>query len=68
MAKKSFYYCLAENGEAPTVKHQTYNDAKAEAIRIMNITGKSVEILECCSKIIPINYKVEVYESSDLPF
>ena len=49
---ESYWYCYVYlKGHGPVVRHESYEKAKEEAIRIINRQGGSVEILRCVSVV-----------------
>lgn len=54
MKDQKFFMLFAENGNAPTAKWYTMEDAKTEAARIVSKTGKQVYILEALYRFDPV--------------
>ena len=66
-----FWYCFALHGSPPTVKHDSYQKAKKEALRIAQMKGTPVFVLKAQCVILPCQPKplpaMEIYYFNETP-
>ncbi len=68
MTNPEFWMCYVEGGESPAVRHDTREEARAEAERLTRKLRRTTYVLHAESECVLAEPPIEHRELNDLPF